>query len=205
MSSLPAWSATLYTTFGPGDSYDTLSGINWSVGSPTGVTAQEVAATFVAGFTGTLDSIRVAALHLNGPNSFTVSIATDNSGQPGTVLESFTGVTFTTVSSIVTLISGSNPLLSTGSTYWVGMTPTSLFASQAGWNVNNQGIGGTYRRFNGADPWFLSDINVGPTPAFEVNTTSNGVIPEPSTAGLTLAGLAGLALLARRRRNRRAA
>jgi hypothetical protein len=180
----PAYAATIYSTFGPGDSYETTAG--WTIGGG----GQEIAASFSPGFDATLDSIRLAQFFVFGTNDFTVYLAADGGGEPGTAIESFFGVPFTE-GGILTLPSALNPFLNAGSTYWLVVTAPDLLASWGAWNYNDQGLSGFSYRAGG--DWTAS--TVGETPAFEVNGTA--AVPEPATLLLLGTGLGAVA--ARRR------
>lgn len=189
-ASLPAWSATIYSNFGPGDSFDVPAYI---IGGGSG-TQQEVALSFVPAFGATLDSIRVAVRNdpfFSSANNYTIYLASDSSGLPGSAIETFSGLTFSYPSAILTLNSSANPLLSAGTMYWVVVTAPDLIASSGAWNFSDQGVMGLAAR----------SVNSGwnacvacASPVMDVNGTSVSEIPEPSALTLTLAGLAGLLL-----------
>ena len=172
-------SALLTSTFGPGDSF--LGG-SYLIGNS--LFQQEIAAAFAPEVTATLDTIRVAAFFDSGLNDFTVYIAPDIEGEPGSPLESFTNLSLGAVPGILTLNSISHPLLAADTRYWVVMTAPQLVNSQGEWNLNDQGFGGVLaRNFFGSFVW---TPDPGPTPAFDV---SGAVVPEPSTFLVTSAGL----------------
>ena len=104
--------ATIASTFGPGD---TFSAVSYVIGSA--VLQQEIGALFIASVTARLDFIRVATSFASGLNDFTIYLAPDIGGQPGLPLESFTGVSFGGIPSIITLSSRSHPLLIGSSLY----------------------------------------------------------------------------------------
>jgi hypothetical protein len=181
--------ALLTGTFGPGDSF---LGESYLIGNS--LFQQEIAAGFAPEVTATLDTIRVAAFFDSGLNDFTVYIAPNIAGEPGSPLESFTNLSFGVVPGILTLNSISHPLLTAGTRYWVVMTAPQLANSQGEWNLNDQGFGGVLaRNFFGAFAWTLDP---GPTPAFDVSGT---VVPEPSTFVLASAALAVFGACVRRK------
>jgi hypothetical protein len=187
----PAQAVTIYTTFGPGDSY---GGSNYLIGTSQ---QQVIAGMFVPGFDATLDSIRVATHFFQGDNNFTVYLASDSGGVPGAALESFTNVAFvSTPGSIVTLNSILHPMLNTGATYWVVVTAADLTKTDGGWFFNDQGIdsGMAHHNTDSGGVWFASPPGSGQTtPAFDVSGTAAAAVPEPVT--LLMLGLgAGLVL-----------
>jgi len=198
----PAWCTTIFTTFGPGDSY---SGGGYTIGSvPAAIPApqqQEIAVSFVAGFSGTLDSIRMGVGHFpGGPDSYILTLASDSLGQPGLPLETLTGLVFPPIpGAILTVNSATHSTLSAGSTYWVVMAATNSTASFGLWGTNDQGIVGASRR-NSANSFTWTANILSPSPAVEVNAITP--VPEPATAGLMFAGLAALAISTSARRNR---
>ena len=183
---LPASAALLASTFGPGDTFLSAS---YPIGSP--VFQEDIAADFTPSTTATLDTIRVAVSFQSGLNNFTVYIAPDIAGEPGSPLESFTGLGFPATPSILALNSISHPLLTEGSRYWIVMTTPDPANSQGAWYANDQGFNGVLaRNVFGNFVWTLDPFS--PTPAFDVSGTA--VIPEPSTFALALAGLAATAI-----------
>jgi hypothetical protein len=137
-----------------------------------------------------LGSIRVAAGFFGGPNNFTVYLAAAAGGSPGAALETFSSLAFNPgATQILTLNSTLHPLLSSGLTYWVVMAAADPINSFGGWALNDQGINGYAFRTTGA-AWSAGG---GTSPAFDVNDA----VPEPSSIGLALVGLA--AILWRRR------
>jgi hypothetical protein len=196
---VPSWgSEILFSTFGqPGDTYQEFLQI--PIGGNNG---QEIAVDFVAGFGGTLDSIRVAVSWSRGPTDFfSVYLAADNSGEPGVALETFSPLVFPDDPVILTLDSLTNPDLSAGSRYWVVMTAADLSVAFGLWHVNNVGeTGSGYRSASdtgGEWAYFASSI----APAVEVNVTAATTnVPEPSTTALAVFGLVGLVMSRRRAR-----
>jgi hypothetical protein len=170
----------LASTFGPGD---TFSESSYLIGNS--LFQQEIAAVFTPAVTSVLDTVRVAASFDLGLNNFTVNITSDISGEPGTPLESFTGLVFPGTPAILTLHSASHPIVLAGSRYWIVMTAPDLTSSEGKWHLNDQGFNGVLaRNFFGGFVW---TFDPGTTPAFDITGTTK--TPEPSTFALGLAGL----------------
>jgi hypothetical protein len=170
----------LVSTFGPGD---TFLDSPYVIGSS--VLKQEIAAAFTPDITTMLDSVRLAASFESGPNDFTIYIARDGAGEPGSALESFEDLSLSSPARIVTLQSVSHPVLIAGVRYWIVMTVPDLVNSRGGWHLNNQGFSGVLARnfFND----FVWTLDPGPTPAFEVQGTT--VVSEPATFVSTIGGI----------------
>ena len=143
-------------------------------------------------------------------NNFTVSLVTDNKGQPsGTALESFTvaGTSLGIVGqgasySKVTLTSTLKPLLVSGTTYWIVVSPDAAGNDAIVWNFTNTSDATSYAGYSG-DGGFSwtggpNELAAEPTEgAFEVDGT---IVPEPSSVGLLVISgfLFGLSLTFRR-------
>ncbi len=188
----PLGATVLYSDFGAGDSYNTATG--WTLsnsGSPISTT-QAVAAEFQPSVTATLDSIRVAAFWVSGTDSFTLELAADNSGAPGTILEGYT-LTPTASTSILTATSLSNPTLSAGTNYWLIILPGAADTWGA-WNENSQSVDGVAFSTDNGTTWspLLTDGSH-PAPAFDVSGTPD--VPEPTSEALLLSGIGLLGFL----------
>ncbi len=198
-------STVLYSTFGPGDSYNPFAGV--SVGGYLGEDQNfSVARPF--SFAGTesylLDSITLAAgLNSSGANLLNVAITTDAGGVPGTVLESFsfTDQMWSFGFPDAPLLVGTSitqPLLTPGTTYWI--TASAPDGTRAAWNETWPPVQGPLAFSLNGGPWIptydeFSSINV-----FRINGAGVAtVVPAP---GALLLGLVGLACLRRVRRRR---
>ncbi len=190
-------SSVIYSTFGPGDSYN---GSAWLVGSSPeeGPIQQQLAAPFTPAFNATLDSIRFAAKHIlredtgPNPNQLTVILEKSVAGLPSDVaIESFNFTGLSDTSAIYTANSSLHPLLAADTQYWVVLTANNLLESALGWNQNLEGITGFAYRQSSFPDWVLFASN---TPAFDVNGTPTGTaaVPEPMTMLLLGSGLLGL-------------
>jgi hypothetical protein len=195
--------AIVYSTFGPGDSYNTGSTGNtsWTIGGdggPFGNFQDEIGASFVpSGSSYTLDSIRVGAFHLTGVNQLTVFLASGLT-QPGSPIESFSVTGVPSTATILTFDSLLHPLLTVGTRYWVVLTETDLTAGDMEWNWNSQGLTGfSYRNTNTQNAWTVDAGEA--TPAFDVSGTA---VPEPTSLLLLGGGLMSLLGVTRGKRLR---
>ncbi len=191
-----AWCTPIVSTFSPGLDL----GLGRTIGGPGG-TQIEIAVGFVPSFSGEVDSVKVAGFHATGPNDYLLWLASDNSGQPGSAIETFSGLSLSeSGGEILTINSSLRPLLSMGSTYWVVMSAANLGSTWGGWTLNDQSILGIASR-SALTNYIWTDEPGSASPAFEVNATAEVVgpaaIPEPATLGLMFAGLAALSVAAR--------
>ena len=193
LSSMSASASLIYSTFGPGDSYsnDGSASIGGTKAFPGGF--QSVANGFtVSGSDFQLGKIEVATVLGSGANSLDVSLAADNGGTPGAVLESFSlsGLMTGFPGGILSLSSTTHPLLLQGSSYWV-VVEAGAADTAAGWLDALPHVDGKHAWNNGSG-WQTAAIDIGQQ-AFRVSA-----IPEPATMSLLVLG--GLATLIRRRK-----
>lgn len=197
--SVPAHAEVLYSTFGPGQSFDNSESSGWLVGFSYN---QQIAAPFILSSDAIFDSIDFAADYDNGLNQLTVSLVDDDSGlpstDPGKVIESFNFANLSSLPTIYTARSFRKPLLKGSTQYWVVLKADNS-TTLVQWNRNNNGTGG-FAFSNLRTPWTYYrdktpafDIKGGPAVPFEVhivikpgsdpnsvisiNPRSKGVIP----------------------------
>lgn len=192
--------ATLYTTFGPGNSYDTHTGL--TIGSPADyLCMQSIADPFAVSTSARLDSIDVAVQWLRGPNELIINIAQDKSGIPSNnIIESFhVNILMDSeyhTPSIYTVYSSIHPILDPSSKYWICLTVPDLSNSMLGWmsTYNNAPGPDAYNTIFTDFTWTYNSN--AQTMAFAVN---GAAVPEPSAFLLIGCSLAGLALRLRRK------
>jgi hypothetical protein len=191
------------STFGPGGSFETGSQQNYSVRGSLPILSASPATQFVADYTFELSTISVAVGDgLAGSHfTFDINLLSDAGGAPGTVLESWTGLTpnyvFTAGGTPVTVTDTLGLWLNAGTSYWLQVAPA--------YNGNRLGIGGTLDRWNYNDLGIQANSTLGgplhlvssmTAPAYEVA----GNTPEPASFGMTGVALLGLAALIRKLR-----
>jgi hypothetical protein len=188
LGSTTAVATVIYDNFGPGDSFNTLSGYVIADGSMPGF-------TFVAEDTGFVTSIDfgMGIFGVDDPQTINFSLFTNADDNIGTELEAFSVTVSHPVGAPGTStgnLTGST-LLSSGQQYWlVGSSPGGVGVR---WHWNNQGDTGVQRAGDGT----LFEFRTLPT--FRVNADSVPV-PEPGALVLLVSGLAAFAALRRRHR-----
>ncbi len=174
---------TIYTTFGPSQSYNHSNGQVIGTDAP-GFINQEVGAQFVPGADYTLNAIDFAATYVSGLEGVTLEIAANAAGVPGAAIESFPFVISSTSATIYTATSVLHPLLIAGTTYWVVLAADDPAGTDILWNDSTTTEGFSSQSEPG--PWLpQSELFA---PAFDVLATAVPV-PEPATFSLLLAPL----------------
>lgn len=184
--------ATIYSNFGPGQTYNT--GVSELVGTITGLASQESeAGSFTPATTSILTAIDFAAVYSSGPNQLNVYLT--SGALPGAPIESFTFSNIPGGPTVLTATSVTQPVLSAGTTYWVVLVANDPVNSEFGWSFSITGAKGGATRL-GAGSWVINNIQN--QPAFDVQ---GNAIPEPATPFLVGASLLffGMRYGARRR------
>jgi hypothetical protein len=167
---------TLFSNFGPGDTYQGSTGTAWAVGD--GGNGSN-AVSFVNPSTTAVElrEFRFAANWFSGINTLNVGFwggSTDLNS--ATLLESFTfSANAFRVPQIFTAVSSVRPLLLPGQTYFITLSVPGAPTTIWGWQWNDQGQNGFLARF-GTDPWFAETVV---TPVFDVSG------PEECTTNVT--------------------
>lgn len=187
----PASASILHSGFGPDPGF--IGGItSYAVNGASYSGGQSIAASFLSADTSPLDHIDVALNWENfGPDLFTIILADDNAGAPGTALETFSVSGVPTSGTIETVTSLTNPILTSGTKYWVEVLPGDPL-TVGGWNLSTGPLTGFSYQPVGSETWTAAS---GYGVAYDVI----GTVPEPSTWSLLALG-AGAFALARRRR-----
>jgi hypothetical protein len=190
-------SQIVYSTFGPGQSYNQESG--WPVGFlpviPGGETQKmETAVSFKPTRDYTLDSIAVA-VHFNPRSSgvtFTVSLAHDSgANSPGSNMEKFSFNGMAGQSKVYSASSSLHPRLKAGQQYWVVMSSDDLNRVFLEWLDTTSSRGILAYRNASVTKWTLTRADM---PALEVRGTAAAVerpsqsssVSAPPTPQMTL-------------------
>ncbi len=189
----------IYSTFGPGDTYNTNVGHTISgASSILGMTLRG-AGSFTAAQNFALTSIDLAAWHVIGSNSYNYSIVLDNGGLPtGTSI--FSGNTSLASNPSIQSLGASGSLLA-GNTYWLVLETTG--DDWGAWNYSTSGATGIASDSGGG--WNANPS--GAAPAFRINgrpqitTALTPEMPAGVQAIPVLLAVGGMALYQRRKKN----
>lgn len=185
---------TAFDNFGPGNTFNCCTGWTISGGKSVVGADYDQGEQFTALADGKINFIDIAMGFVTGTNNFFVDLHEDAGGQPGKIIASWTGGSMPGFGSVsdkpVNIVNNDpNATLVAGTNYWlVASVPDDTWAA---WNWNSIGdVGGhAFRQANGS--WNISQTTRG---AFRIDVSR---IPAPGAA--TLAGLAGLVAMRRRR------
>ncbi len=191
-----SFAATVFSNFGPSDSFNTQAGHSISGSkSPLGETI-----TAAMGFTPqgnfTLSQIDVAVAHFSGVDDVVLTLNGDSGGIPGAIMESWTltGLpNFGGDYSPIALASIPGVMLNAGQTYWLEASagdPTNLSV----WNENSIGETGPMDEYFSGGWHEFANRTQG---AFDV--IGIAATPEPAPAALTGVGLLCMGGLLRRK------
>jgi hypothetical protein len=195
--------SVLFSDLG-GGVYDISSG--WSIeGSGATGTSYTTASLFTVVGSGSLavTEIDLAVTLASGPGTFYASIWTDNSGTPGTEVDSWSPLSTSTVfgssnSSLVSITNITGLDLTGGTKYFMVLGPLSTSDDSYNvWNEDSAGVDGlVLSSSNGGGSWTsLGTSN--PLGAFDI--LSDPSAPEPATWFMLAAGIAAIAMRARYR------
>jgi hypothetical protein len=195
-ATLSANADTIYSNFGPGQTYNTAAG--FGLGFFINAT-QVVAMPFVPTETATLTDVILALNQTMGTSPVNVFIESSSGGAPGSVLDSLTQVgNLPTTPSLVDFICSTCSALDAGTMYFV-VGQQSDPADHTSWLNTLSGTGTFYSNLTGSatGPW--SPVPGAASSAFEVNGTP-APTPEPSSITFIATGIAALVGVANRKR-----
>jgi hypothetical protein len=166
-------------------SASTFSGSSWLISNGSTF----FGTTFVTTAGGTLANIR---LPIFSSAALTMGLYANSSGEPGTLLESWTRALPNDGSTITTLTSVAQPVLLSGTQYWFVVNPSG--GPSWSWGQNNQAVTGG--NWTGSSVNALAQSgNTFAAPAIQLNSAAvaSGV-PEPGSGMMITLGCVALAV-----------
>jgi hypothetical protein len=147
------------------------------------------------------NSLTVALSGTPSTGTTTAYLLTDSSTTPGSVLEEIGSISEATLSSAPGLFTLSTSyVLSPDTRYWIELTSDD---NSANWDwsfdTSGEGVAGEFvANFQGGGEWFVFPNDNGP---YQMEVSGTNEVPEPSSVVLLFVGLAGILLVAFRRRS----
>lgn len=179
---------TVYSTFGPGQTFGNLA---WIIGS-AGTANQVISAQIVPTETVTLSDAVLAMRETSGSSPVNVYIESSSGGAPGSILNMLTQVgTLPSTSGLVDFTCSVCSVLDAGTTYFI-VAQQSNSSDTSAWNFSPGPNANLYYNKIGSatGPWSQNPNSA--VAAFEVNGTV-AATPEPATFVLLGTGIFGLA------------
>jgi hypothetical protein len=190
----PASADALYSTLGPGGTYDTSVG--WTLGAPPSSSFNQVPASqFTLGTGATVGDAMLALWYVDGNDTVNVYIESDNSGMPDIILATLSEVGPIAAypgGLVAFTCSGPQCMLGAGAYWLVAQQPVA--DSWSAWFYDYQDASGPVA-FNDSGsatgPWFPS---TGPQGAFQIDSA----VPEPTSILLFASVVLGIGIARRR-------
>jgi len=179
----------VFTTFGPGDTYDQGNGYDVGTYFQTPV---EDAAQFTAGTTGNLATVDLGLTGIRGSLSANVYLYGDASDSPDNTNQIFLGsVLFPSPSSIVSFAVAGTVPVTLGSSYWLVLKPNT--GDYGIWNFSSPAVPGSTDYSINDSTWNTYGAVL---PAFRLTASSVSSVPDSgNTLFLLLGALASLLVL----------
>ena len=200
MFSAPAPATTIFSTLDGSGKYDGSSA--WNVGPPPGNPSYITASGFVSSGNYSLEQIDLGLSNIWNTNSANVSLWTDVSGAPGTMLGSWSvsnQPSFGSTDSTLATIAGISGIdLSAGAEYFLVVAPGASDTWDT-WNQSTVSTGDLLYSTDGGATWGTNGPGQ-PLGAFDIIGSAANGVPEPITISLFGAGLAGAAAMRRRKK-----
>jgi hypothetical protein len=197
---VPGWSSiVLYNDLnGPVPFQGTFSTVQPNVG---------IAVNFTPTATGSVADVDLPMLNdTPSPIQGIVSLYSDKSGAPGTLLETMVTPVLSTTTATLETAEATRPLtLTSGVPYWLVVFTSGNSPAHAQWFDNAAGVTSAFDILVGSSKSFSVFESVASgaetSPAFEINGNPVMTItPEPSYAAVSLLGLAAIVIVARLRK-----